>query len=67
MRRSRPSSAGFEPWDMGVLLNSSHQESCLRLILALAVATHERWLDDNRYLNMEYLRERNKEALQQAA
>ena len=52
---------------MGVLLNSSHQESCLRLILALAVATHERWLDDNRYLNMEYLRERNKEALQQAA
>ena len=40
---------------MGVLLNSSHQESCLRLILVLAVATHERWLDDNRYPNMEYL------------
>lgn len=31
--------------------------SCLRLIRALAVETHEEWIDANRYLNMEPLRE----------
>jgi putative transposase len=30
---------------------------CLRLIRALAVETHEEWIDANRYLNMEPLRE----------
>jgi putative transposase len=30
---------------------------CLRLIRALAVETHEEWIDGNRYLNMEPLRE----------
>ena len=29
---------------------------CLRLIRALAVETHEEWIDGNRYLNMEPLR-----------
>lgn len=30
---------------------------CLRLVRALAVETHEEWIDANRYLNMEPLRE----------
>ena len=30
---------------------------CLRLIRALAVETHEEWIDGSRYLNMEPLRE----------
>ena len=29
---------------------------CLRLLRALAVETHEEWIDGNRYLNMEPLR-----------
>ena len=41
--------------------------SCLRLIRALAVETHERWLEDNRYLNMEYWREHRRQVLHQAA
>ncbi len=40
--------------------------SCLRLIRALAVETHERWLEENRYLKMEYAREQHKELLRQA-
>jgi transposase-like protein len=42
-------------------------ESCLRLIRALAVETHENWLEAHRYLNMDYLRELKKEALRNAA
>jgi putative transposase len=42
-------------------------ESCLRLVRALAVETHENWLEAPRYLNMEDLREYKKEALRQAA
>ena len=42
-------------------------ESCLRLIRALAVETHENWLEANRYLNMDDLREHKKEALRMAA
>jgi putative transposase len=42
-------------------------ESCLRLIRALAVETHEDWLEANRYLNMDYLKERKKELLKEAA
>src|SRR6185437_6775853 len=37
--------------------------SCLRLVRALAIETHEGWLEATRYLNMEHLRERKKEAL----
>lgn len=42
-------------------------ESCLRLVRALCVETHENWLDAPRYLNMDYLRELKKEALRKAA
>jgi putative transposase len=42
-------------------------ESCLRLVRALAVETHENWLEGTRYLNMQHLSERQKEALRQAA
>jgi Transposase, Mutator family len=31
-------------------------ESCLRLVRALAVETHENWLEQHRYLNMDDLR-----------
>lgn len=42
-------------------------ESCLRLIRALAVETHENWLEAMRYLNMDHLKEHKKEILRQAA
>lgn len=42
-------------------------KSCLRLVRALAVETHENWLEGTRYLNMEHLRETKKLALRQAA
>lgn len=35
-------------------------ESCLRLIRALCVETHETWLEHNRYLNMALLAEQKK-------
>jgi putative transposase len=41
--------------------------SCLRLVRALAVETHENWLEANRYLNMDDLREQKKIELRQAA
>ena len=37
-------------------------ESCLRLVRALAVETHENWLEGTRYLNMQHLAEHKKEA-----
>ena len=37
-------------------------ESCLRLVRALAVETHENWLEATRYLNMDHLKEHKKEA-----
>jgi len=40
-------------------------ESCLRLVRAMAAETHEGWLEDNRYLNMDLLRELKKEQLRQ--
>jgi putative transposase len=40
-----------------------NSKSCLRLIRALAVEMHENWIEAVRYLNMEYLREHQKEAL----
>jgi putative transposase len=42
-------------------------ESCLRLVRALAVETHENWLEGTRYLTMDHLTEHNKEALRRAA
>ncbi len=44
-----------------------NSESCLRLTRALAIETHEGWLEATRYLNMEHLRERKKEALRAMA
>lgn len=41
--------------------------SCLRLIRALAVETHEEWLEGPRYLNMEDLREHKKQQMRAAA
>ena len=39
----------------------------LRLVRALAVETHENWLEQHRYLNMDDLHEHKKEALRRAA
>jgi putative transposase len=41
--------------------------SCCRLIRALAVETHENWLEAHRYLNMDDLKEHKKTQLRQAA
>ncbi len=42
-------------------------QSCLRLIRALAVETYENWLEQHRYLTMEELREHKKLIMRQAA
>jgi putative transposase len=42
-------------------------ESCLRLVRALAVETHENSLEGTRYLNMDHLTEHKKQALRHAA
>ena len=39
----------------------------MRLILALCVETHESWLEDKRYINMDLLREARKDQLRKAA
>ena len=39
----------------------------LRLIRALAVETHEDWLEANRYINMKLLTEHKRELMKQAA
>ena len=44
-----------------------NHDSCWRLIRALVVETHEDWLEANRYLNMDYLKELKKEELRNAA
>jgi putative transposase len=42
-------------------------DSCLRLVRALAVETHENWLEQHRHLHMDDLREHKKEPLRRAA
>jgi putative transposase len=42
-------------------------QACLRLVRALAVETHENWLEGNRYLNMDDLKEQKKTMLREAA
>jgi putative transposase len=37
-----------------------NEESCLRLIRALAVEIHEDWIEAHRYLEMQALREQRK-------
>lgn len=44
-----------------------NEQSCLRLIRSLAVETHENWLEANRYLNMDDLKEMKKADLRKAA
>jgi transposase-like protein len=43
-----------------------NEASCLRLVRALAVEIHEDWIEGTRYLNMEVLREHQKEQLRLA-
>ena len=43
------------------------EQSCLRLIRALAAEVHEDWMEDHRYLNMEALREQMKRPMLKAA
>lgn len=40
-----------------------NEQSCLRLIRALAMETHENWIEATRYLNLDLLREHRKLAL----
>lgn len=42
-------------------------ESCLRLVGALAVEMHENWLEANRYINMDDLKEHKNLTLRQPA
>jgi putative transposase len=44
-----------------------NEKSCLRLIRALAVETHEHWIEATRYLNMDALKELRRERLRSAA
>lgn len=44
-----------------------NEQSCLRLIRALAVEMHENWIEAHRYLDMNLLKERKKERLMQLA
>jgi transposase-like protein len=44
-----------------------NREACLRLVRALAVETHENWLEANRYINMQDLKELKKMQLRKAA
>ena len=41
--------------------------SCLQLVRALCAETHETWLEDHRYLNMDFLKEQKKDFVQLAA
>ena len=41
--------------------------SCLRLVRAQCAETHEGWLEDHHYLNMEYLKEQKKDVTRIAA
>ena len=43
--------------------SSPNAENCRRLIRALAVETHENWLEATRYLNMAHLAEPEKEEM----
>jgi transposase-like protein len=40
-----------------------NEESCLRLIRAVTVEIHEDWIERNRYLNMEFIKEQKKQEL----
>jgi transposase-like protein len=42
-------------------------ESCLRLVRALAIESHENWIEATRYLSMDLLKEHRKEMLHKTA
>jgi len=44
-----------------------NRASCLRLVRALAVETHENWIEATRYWNMELLKEQRKEQMRKVA
>ena len=44
-----------------------NEASCLRLVRALCVETHEAWIEDNRYINMDLLKEQKKQNIRLAA
>jgi len=44
-----------------------NEASCLRLVRALCAEVHETWLEDHRYLNMDFLKEQKKELVKLAA
>jgi len=44
-----------------------NEASCLRLVRALCAEVHETWLEDHRYLNMDFLKEQKKEFVKLAA
>ena len=44
-----------------------NRDSCLRLIRALAIETHENWIEATRDLNMSFLQEQKKESLRNTA
>ncbi len=44
-----------------------NEESCLRLVRALAIEIHEDWLEASRYLNMIHLKEHQRERMRKAA
>lgn len=44
-----------------------NEQSCLRLVRALAVETHENWIEEHRYLDMNLLKERKKAQLMELA
>lgn len=43
------------------------ESSCLRLVRALTMETHENWIEATRYLNMDLLREQRKQILREAS
>jgi putative transposase len=45
----------------------ANQASCLHLVRALCAETHEAWLEDNRYINMDLFNEQWKAAMKIAA
>lgn len=44
-----------------------NEQSCLRLVRALAVETHENWIEAHRYLDMNLLKEHKKQELMKLA
>ncbi len=48
-------------WRMLVVRIFPDASSCLRLVRALAVETHENWIEATRYLNMDFLKQHRKQ------